>query len=67
MRKCNLQRETQACLSLEFGCEPVFRKGLGEEACGPRVRCKQRYESPLRLPHFPSDKPRDQRGSCALL
>lgn len=67
MRKCDLHRETQACLSPEFSCEPVFRKGLGEKARGSGIRRKQRYESPLWLPHFPSDRPRDQRESCALL
>lgn len=64
MRKCDLHRETQACLSPEFSCEPVFRKGLGEKARGSGIRRKQRYESPLWLPHFPSDRPRDQRVVC---
>lgn len=27
-----LKQETQPCLSSEFSCEPLFRKGLGEEA-----------------------------------
>lgn len=40
MRKCDLHRETQACLSPEFSCEPVFRKGLGEKARGSRIRCR---------------------------